>query len=305
MIDQKTWDVVIVGGGPGGLSAGLVLGRSRRKVIIVDGDQPRNIVTREAHGFLTRDGTPPMELRRIAKGQLAKYENVTVMADVVEDVEKEAGRFKTTTRGGQLLYSKKILFATGVKDELPAIPGFKEVYGTSVFLCPYCDGWEWRDEPLALFGNGDGIFPFTKLVYQWSRALMVFTNGPATIDESEKKELAQRNIPLIESPIAKLQSTDGFLEAIVLDSGESIHRRGGFIELNESQACNIPEKLGVPQHEKGGYKTNQHGQTDIDGLAIIGDAKNNFTGLICAAGEGYEIGTVINHELVEEEWKRL
>ncbi|MDR6227595.1 NAD(P)/FAD-dependent oxidoreductase [Desmospora profundinema] len=297
-------DVVVVGGGPGGLSAALVLGRSRRNVTVVDDGQPRNAVTLQSHGFLSRDGIHPLVLRKAAREQVVRYDGVTVVDDRVVHAEKTDRCFTSVTQNGQTLYSKKIIFATGVKDRLPEIPGIQEVYGRSVFLCPYCDGWERRDQPLALFGNGEELFHFVKMIFHWSRDLILFTNGPSTLTAEEKQELSMRNIRLVESPITKLESTDGQLERVVLDQGESIDRRGGFIlDTRERQACIIPEQLGVPRNKRGGYQTDDHGQTRIDGLFIIGDAKNGFSSLISAASEGYEIGIMINQELIETAWR--
>jgi thioredoxin reductase len=296
-------DVVIAGGGPGGLSAALVLGRSLKNVAVIDEGKPRNHVTAASHGFLTRDGIKPSELRKIAREQLTKYQNVKIIEDLIEKVEKKNGFFITTTKSEKTMLSKKVIFATGMKDHLPAIAGLQEVYGKTVFHCPYCDGWERRNEPLAVFGNGKGLLPFIKLIYNWSKDLIAFTNGTADITKEEKQELIQHNIQLFESPIIEFQSTKGNLEKIILQNGKAVSRKGGFwVTTNEQQASMIPARLGVSLNEKGGYETGDHGQTNIDGLSIIGDAKNSFTSLIGAAEQGYEIGVKINGELAEETW---
>ncbi|MGG3448391.1 NAD(P)/FAD-dependent oxidoreductase [Domibacillus aminovorans] len=296
-------DVVIAGGGPAGLSAALVLGRSLKNVTVIDDGRPRNFVTAASHGFLTRDGIKPSELRKIAHEQLTKYQNVKITEDFIEKVEKKNNVFITTTKSGKTMVSKKIVFGTGMKDHLPAIDGLQEVYGKTVFHCPYCDGWERRNEPLAVFGNGKGLLPFIKLIYNWSEDLIAFTNGTADITKEEKQELIQHNIPLIESPIIEFQSTKGNLDRIILQNGDAVRRKGGFwVTTNEQQASMIPALLGVPLNENGEYETGDHGQTNIKGLSIVGDAKNSFTSLIGAAEQGYEIGVKINGELAEEKW---
>ncbi|OMP66146.1 NAD(P)/FAD-dependent oxidoreductase [Domibacillus epiphyticus] len=296
-------DVVIAGGGPGGLSAALVLGRSLKHVLVIDEGKPRNGVTVKSHGFLTRDGSKPGDIRQIAQEQMAKYKNVSIIEDIIDDVVKENGLFTSTTRSGKKIISKKIIFSTGMKDHLPAILGLHDVYGKTVFHCPYCDGWERKNEPLAIFGNGKELFPFIKLIYNWSQDLIVFSNGPAIISDTEKKELEAHGIGLVETPIAEFQSNDGILEQIVLIDGDAISRKGGFmLTTGEKQSSMIPARLGIPINEQGQYETNEHGDTNIEGLFIIGDAKNTFTSIVGAASQGYETGVKINGEFAEEKW---
>ncbi|UOR10393.1 NAD(P)/FAD-dependent oxidoreductase [Halobacillus amylolyticus] len=297
------YDVVVVGGGPGGLSAALVLGRSRRKVVVIDEGNPRNSVTFKTHGYLTRDGIKPKELRTIAKQQLTEYRNVSCIEDVVEKVEQQGHTFNVWTQKGNMFQSRRVIMATGMIEELPDIPGVRDVYGKSVFPCPYCDGWERREEPLAVFGGEEKAVDFTKLIYNWSKDLIVFTNGTPRFDDCQKRELIDYNILVVESPITKLQSTKGKLEKVLVQSGEMFHRTGGFlVDTGEKQASAIPKDLGVPKNERGGYESDDHGLTGVEGLYVIGDAKNAFVGLAGAVGEGYEAGVVINHELVLEDW---
>src|SRR5690606_31092859 len=146
---------------------------------------------------------------------------------------------------------KKVIVATGIVDDLPEIQGLKEVYGTSVFHCPYCDGWERKDEPLAVFGSGNDLLDFTKIVYNWSNDLIVFTNGKAKNMKKVKQELQGRNIPLVETPIKQFHSHDGKLESIETINGEIFHRTGGFLmDTREKQAFHIPKKLGVKLNKR-------------------------------------------------------
>ncbi|MCL7748262.1 NAD(P)/FAD-dependent oxidoreductase [Halalkalibacter alkaliphilus] len=302
-MEHRTVDVTIVGGGPGGLSAALVLGRSCRSVVLIDSGHPRNEVTYESHGFLTRDGIKPFELREIALEQMKKYDKVTIIDDLVEDVKNEDARFKTTTRTGRIISSRKIIFATGLKEHLPMIRGLKQTYGKSVFSCPYCDGWEHRDLPLAVIGNQKDLIHYIRLIYNWSQDLLVATNGPAELKEKEKKEVAEHGIRLIETEIKEITSTDGLLKEIVFADGETINRKAAFIvNTGAEQATMLPEKLGVTLAENGAFETKEHGKTSVNGLYIIGDAAKRFTGLMGAAAEGYETGVNMNHEFVEEDW---
>ncbi|MBO2942426.1 NAD(P)/FAD-dependent oxidoreductase [Paenibacillus sp. F411] len=304
-MSEKIVDCIVIGGGPAGLSAALVLGRSRRTVLVIDGNQPRNSVTRESHGFLSRDGIQPEEFKQISLEQLKKYPNVQYHQDFVERVVKQDHGFKAATAKGNVYKSRKVILATGMKDHLPPIQGLQEVYGTSVFPCPYCDGWERRDARFAVFGNEEWLMHYVKMIYHWSHDLILFTNGPAALTSAEKKDLVDHHIQLVESPIVKLQSTDGQLERVVVESGESFERTDGFIlDTGETQASDIPSQLGIPLNEMGGCIVDEHGETSIKGLYVIGDAKHVFSGLIMAASEGYELGATINGEMVIEDWER-
>ncbi|WP_335872010.1 NAD(P)/FAD-dependent oxidoreductase [Bacillus sp. 2205SS5-2] len=303
-MNEKIFDCIVIGGGAAGLSAALVLGRSRRDTLVIDENHPRNSVTRASHGFLSRDGITPGEFKEISLEQLKKYPTVLYEQDRVENVVKPDFTFKVTTNKGKVYQSKKVIFSTGMKDDLPSIKGLKEVYGTSVYPCPYCDGWERRDKKLAVFGNGDWLMHYAKMIYNWSNDLIVFTNGAAEITTNEKKELMDHGVQLVEQPIVELKSTNGQLENVIVESGESYERTDGFImDTGETQACDIPLKLGIELIEMGGYKVNEKGETTINGLYIIGDAKNAFSGLIKAASEGYELGAIMNGEMVIEAWE--
>ncbi|KKB38838.1 NAD(P)/FAD-dependent oxidoreductase [Bacillus thermotolerans] len=297
-------DVAIIGGGPGGLSAALVLGRALRKVTVIDEGKPRSRVTVKAHGFLTRDGVHPSEIREVAHEQMKAYENVQVVKDTVEIAEKIDGLFSLRTRKGEEFLSRRLIVATGMKDHLPKITGMEKVYGKTVFHCPYCDGWERKGEPLAIFGNGKGLMPFIKTIYNWSRDLIVFTNGPAALIDEEKRQLKQRGIDVMEEPILAIESTNGQMEQILLKDRGPVKRTSGFmVTTGETQASAIPSMLGVPLDERGQYETREHGQTSINGLFIIGDAKNTFTSIVGAASQGYEAGVALNHDLAAQDWE--
>ncbi len=297
-------DVVIVGGGPAGLSAALLLGRSCRQVVVIDAGRARNNVTQASHGYLTRDGVKPSEIKAIALEQMKAYPNVHVAQDTVDQVKHDQGIFHTITRSGRIYSSKKIIFATGMQDHLPPIPGLAEVYGISIFPCPYCDGWERRNEPLAVFGNGENLYHYVQTIYSWSKDLIVITNGPSTITSEERNEMEARQIRIIETEITSLTSQEGKLDQIVFRDGQSIRRKGGFLlDTGPEQATRIPAVLGIPLDEGGAYATtSDYGHTAVDGVYIIGDAKNSFTGVIGAAREGYYIGELINKDLIEKDW---
>ncbi|MBD3922458.1 NAD(P)/FAD-dependent oxidoreductase [Paenibacillus sp. PR3] len=304
MADQVV-DVVIAGGGPAGLSAALVLGRSLRRVVLIDEGKPRNAVTRRSHGFLTRDGTEPEQLRMLAREELRRYETVDLRHDTVVSAERAAGGFfQSHTKEGLRVTSRMLVFATGMKEKLPEWPGLLDVYGRSVFPCPYCDGWELRDAPLALLGSCKSkLLAHVQLIRTWSRDLVVCTDGPAGLSAEEKEQLHERGIALYEQPIAALASSDGQLTHIELEDGQHIARTGAFLtDTGAHEATDIPRQLGVGMEPRGVYQTGNHGLTRIPGLYIIGDAKHAFTGVAGAVSEGYEAGVAINHALAIEDW---
>src|SRR5918994_7446853 len=222
-------DVIIVGGGPAGLSAALMLGRCRRSVVVFDTNQPRNAATQAVHGFLTRDGVPPREFLRMAREELRQYETVSIRdAEVVAAECQPEACFSVSLAGGERVRSRKLLLATGVEDKLPQIDGFRDFYGRSVFHCPYCDGWELRDQPLAVYGRGERGSGLSLELTLWSRDLVLCTDGPCEIDADGQSRLARNRIPIREDPVARLEGRDGILSHIVFADGTRLARRAMF-----------------------------------------------------------------------------
>ncbi|WLR52699.1 NAD(P)/FAD-dependent oxidoreductase [Bacillus tianshenii] len=297
------FDVVIVGGGPGGLNAALILGRSLRKVALVDDNHPRHAVTYESHGFLTRDGVKPAELRKIAHEQMEKYETVHRYTDVVTDIKQHGKQFITITKSGEKYSSRKVIFATGMRDELPEINGLHEIYGHSAFLCPYCDGWEHKGKALGIIGNGDKIYRYSKEIHHWGKDLILFTNGDARLEREHLNDIKRHGITVIEDKIQRIDSANGQLSELVLESGQRIKRECLFLgDMLQKQASTIPRHLGIETNSNGSYKTEKHGRTNIEGFFIIGDARNVFSGVVKAACEGYEVAEIANNQLIEEDW---
>jgi len=220
------YDAVIVGGGPAGLSAALLLGRSRRRVLVIDAGEPRNAPAAEAHSFFTRDGTPPGELLRIGREQAEGY-GVEVRAGRVADVSRADGGFEVEMEDGGRVAGRRLVLASGVVDELPEIEGVRERWGKSVFHCPYCHGYEVRDRPLAFLADGATAMEAAGLILGWTRDVVLCTNGPSGLAEADCEKLARHGVALREEPVVRLEGAGDSLERIVFASGELRELRRG------------------------------------------------------------------------------
>jgi thioredoxin reductase len=298
---ETVFDVIIVGAGPAGLSAALVLGRCRRRVLICDAGHPRNAMSRGLHGFLTRDGIEPAEFLRIGREQLRQYETVELRETEVIDARRVAENFELTLATGERVASRKLLLATGVVDDLPEIEGLADFYGTGVFHCPYCDGWEMRDQPLAVYGRGENGAGLALELTLWSRNLVLCTDGPSQLSEVELERLAQHKIPVREDRIASLQGTGGVLERIVFTSGETIELRGMFFSTGQRQGSDLPKKLGCEFTDQGCVNTGEYEITNVPGVYVAGDASRFVQFVIVAASEGAQAAVAINKELMQED----
>jgi thioredoxin reductase len=294
------FDVTIVGAGPAGLSAALILGRSRRRVLVCDTGRPRNAASRAMHGYLTRDGIAPKTFLRIAREQLAQYDSVELRDAEVTDAACVEGRFRATFRDGTFVISRKLLIATGVSDNLPGIPGFRELYGVSVFHCPYCDGWEVRVRPIAIYGRGARGYGLSLELTGWSRDLVLCTDGPAEIEPADRERLARNGITVREDRVVGLEG-DGRLERIVFESGEPLAREALFFTTGQTQQSFLAHRLGCAINEKGTVRTGKYETTHLSGLYVAGDASRAVQWVIVAAAEGAEAAFAINTDLLKED----
>jgi thioredoxin reductase len=297
----STVDVVIVGAGPAGLSAALILGRCRRRVIVVDAGRPRNAEARALHGFLTRDGTPPLELLKIGREQLKPYRTVTLAKGQAVDARQSDRGFVVRLQSGQRLRSRRLLVATGVVDHVPKLDGIERFYGRSVFHCPYCDGWEVRDQPIAVYGHGRSGAGLALELTAWSAALTLCTNGPARLSTLQRRRLTAHRIAVESARIARLEGTGGALERIVFRNGATLECRAMFFSAPQSQRSDLAARLGCRFTSKGAVSTGWCESTNVRGLFVAGDASRNVQLAIIAAAEGAEAAFAINKSLLHED----
>jgi thioredoxin reductase len=293
-------DVIIVGAGPAGLSAALVLARACRSVLVFDHGHPRNASAGHLNGFLTRDGIPPLEFLAIARDEIARYESVTVHDLEVTSAACDEKAFRVTTADGRSFAAKKLLLATGVVDHVPEIPGLREMYGRSVFHCPYCDGYEVRGKPLAVYGSGDRGYGLALELLGWSKDVVLVSDGACGIDARGLARLAKHGIPVREEKIARLEGPHGQLERVIFDSGEPLERTALFFTTGQTQRSQLADALGCEFNEKGTVRTGQYETTHLPGLYVAGDASRAVQWVIVAAAEGAEAAYSINQDLIKE-----
>lgn len=293
-------DVIIVGGGPAGLSAALVLARACRSVLLFDHGHPRNGSATALHGYLTRDGVSPHDFRAMARDELARYEGVRIVDLEVTHAACEDGAFRVTTIDGERYSARKLLLATGVVDHVPDVPGLRELYGKSVFHCPYCDAYELRGQPLAVYGKGEKGAGLALELKGWSSDVVLVTDGPGELDAKDRRRLETHGIPVREETVAKLEGSDGRLERIVFDSGEPLARAGLFFTTGQTQRSHLAELLGCPFNDKGTVRTGPYETTHLHGLYVAGDASRAVQWVVVAAAEGAEAAYSINQDLIKE-----
>jgi thioredoxin reductase len=297
-------DVLIVGGGPAGLSAALVLGRACRRVVVFDDGRPRNRFTTAIHGFLTRDGIAPGEFRRLAREELRQYDTVGIEpAEVVQARREPDGIFSLRLDDGRRFTGRRLLIATGVVDHVPDVPGLAELYGKSVFHCPYCDAWELRGQPLAVYGCNKRGFGLALELTGWTSDVVLCSDGSCELDAVDLARLARNRIAVREDRILRLEGRNGRLERIVFAGGETLERRALFFTTGQTQSSGLARSLGCEFNEKGTVRTGPYESTTVPGLYVAGDASRAVQWVVVAAAEGAEAAFSINQHFIREAWR--
>ncbi|MHA7966482.1 NAD(P)/FAD-dependent oxidoreductase [Paenibacillus sp. CAU 1782] len=295
-------DCAIIGGGPAGLQAALVLGRARRSVALMDDNRPRNAVTHASHSFLTRDGVKPAEFRRIAYNEVLGYPSVTHYAWEAKEISLTENGFVISGADGHVVHARKVLVATGLREILPEVEGLRDCYGKSLFNCPFCDGWEMRDQPLVLFSEQPGAFHMAQMISHWSKDLVVCTNGSNSLSEREKEQLRAKNIIVMEQAVSSFVHREGKLEAVAFADGGGLSRTGGFVASVLQPRADFHATLRYERNELGGIATDSWGKSGVPGLFAAGDAAYVMPSqLIFAAADGARAAMSVHRELMEEE----
>ncbi len=291
-------DVIVIGGGAAGLSAALVLSRARRRVLVVDADEPRNAPAAHVQGFLSRDGMAPSELLRVGRAEVERYGGRILRAKAV-DIRFGGGQLEVVLDDGSRLSARRLLVATGLKDELPCVPGAHERFGRDVLHCPYCHGYEVRDRRLGVIGGGANSTHQVQLVRQWAADVVFFTAGTALTAE-QREQLTARAIGVEERPVTRLVVEDDVLIGVEVDDGRVVRRDAVFVAPRFVPHTKLLSQLGCVLDEHG-WVVADGGRTSVPGVWVAGNVSNPRAQVITAAGEGSAAAIALHADLVEED----
>jgi thioredoxin reductase len=293
------FDAIVVGGGPAGLSAALMLGRCRRRVLVLDLGHPRNQRSEALHGYLSRDGISPSTLIELGRAELQQY-GVETRPIGVTGAKLTGDFYRVSLGDGREEQTRYLLIATGVIDDLPAIPGFEECYGRSIFHCPYCDGWEQRERPLAAFGHGAEVAGLALGLRTWSADVIVCTHGER-LERRLRDRLERNDIPVRTQRIRRIEHADGECTRIVFDKGDALPRTALFFATGQHPQSSLAVSLGCTLNRRGTVKTGNTCDTNVARLYVAGDASHDAQFVVVAAAEGVKAACAINKALQLEE----
>jgi len=296
------YDVVIVGGGPGGLAAALTLGRARKRTLLCDAGPRRNATAEEIHNFVTRDGTPPDAFRAVGREQLAAYPNVEVRDIAVESITGQRGAFRIGL-GSEIVEARRVLLCTGMVDELPDLAGLRELWGHAVFQCPYCHGWEAKDRTWGYLGRAadtDHFLPFSLHIRGWTRDVVAFTGGAFDVPAETRAGLDAAGVRLETAPVSGLVAREGQLEGVALANGTIVPCQVLFMHPPQRQV-KLVEALNLARDPHGYLQVDpMKKETSTPGIYAAGDLTTRMQGAIHAAAMASQAAAVLNAELTAE-----
>ncbi|RYJ38011.1 FAD-dependent pyridine nucleotide-disulfide oxidoreductase [Flavobacterium anhuiense] len=301
-MEQKHFEVIIIGGSYSGLSAAMSLGRSLRQVLVIDSGLPCNRQTPHSHNFITQDGEKPAVISAKAKLQVDIYKTVQFYNGLAVKVFKTENGFEIETESGAIFSSRKVLFATGVKDLLPEIEGFTSCWGISVLHCPYCHGYEVKNEKTAIIANGEMGFEYAKLISNWTKDLRLCTNGKSELTSEQTQTLKSHGVLILEEEIESFEHHEGYIKNIIFKNGERVEVKAIYARPPFEQHCPIPEILGCDSNEQGLLKVDAMQKTNIPGVFASGDCTTPMRSVAIAVSTGSFAGAVINKELIDEDF---
>ncbi|MGH1519251.1 NAD(P)/FAD-dependent oxidoreductase [Chryseobacterium sp. JK1] len=301
-MQNKNFDVIIIGGSYAGLSAGMALGRSLRNVLMINDNKPCNRQTPHSHNFITHDGKTPKEIGELAKKDVEKYNTIHFYEGTALKAIKKENGFEVETVSGDKFGAKKIILASGVKDVMPDIPGFAECWGISVIHCPYCHGYEVKNEITGILANGEMAYEFSKLVFNLTKNLTLFTNGKSALTTGQSDKFAQNNISINEDEIERIEHEKGNLKTIVFKNGASVPLKALYAKIPFQQNFDASENLGCELTEQGFIKVDFMHKTTVAGVFACGDNVTMMRSVANATAQGNFAGAMVNKELSEEEF---
>ncbi len=300
MKNQAHFDVIIIGGSYAGLSAGMALGRALRKVLIIDSGKPCNRQTPHSHNFITQDGETPKAIWEKARAQVEKYDTIKFHSGLATTGTKTESGFSIRTESGDSFHANKLILAGGITDQMPDIAGFAECWGISIIHCPYCHGYEVRNETTGILSNGDMAFEFSKLINHWTKDLALLTNGPATLTPEQKQKLESHHIALVEKEIDAIEHQHGYIAHVVFKDGSKQALKALYAKIPFMQHSEIPAQLGCELTEHGFIKTDAFQKTTVPGIYACGDNCTMMRSVSNAVATGTMAGAMLNKEMVDE-----
>lgn len=300
MTQDRNFEVIIIGGSYAGLSAALALGRSLRKVLVIDHKQPCNQTTPHSQNFLTQDGKAPAEIAALALEQVKAYPSVAFLAAEAVHAEQLAAHIRVDTAAGEQFFAKKLILASGIKDAIANIPGFAASWGKTVIHCPYCHGYEFKNQPTGILANGDKAMHLAALVHNLSQDLRIYTNGPKDFTAAQLQKLSNAQIPIIETELLALNQQDGILQEIQLQDGTHTPLTALYAPLPFSQHSAIPALLGCAMTESGHIQVDKLQQTSVPNVYACGDNSSAMRAVAQAVATGNVAGAVVNMALTQD-----
>lgn len=299
---NKLYDAIIIGGSYSGLAAAMALGRALKQVLIIDSGKPCNAQTPHSHNFITQDGETPQAIASKAREQVARYKTIEFYSGLAVDAEKADSGFMITTENGETFEAKKLVFATGVRDIMPEIKGAAACWGISMIHCPYCHGYEVRNEKTGILANGEMGFEFSKLINNWTKELTLFTNGESTLTAAQTSRLKANGIEVNEQEIDAFEHENGYLQQVHFKDGSTVQLKAMYAKLPFKQHSDLPEKLGCTITEMGFIEVDPFQKTSIPGIFACGDNVTPMRSVANAVGAGTLTGAMLSRELIDEEF---
>jgi thioredoxin reductase len=299
---KTDFDVIIIGGSYAGLSAAMALGRALRNVLVIDAGKPCNRQTPHAHNLITHDGETPASISAKAREQVMQYLNVDFYNGTATAAHKVGGQFVIENDKGESYTCRKLLFATGIVDIMPAIPGIEQSWGISVLHCPYCHGYEVRNQSTAIFASGEVGFEFARIINNWTKELTLLTNGPSQLTGEQITALAGRNISVIETHVKNVVQQDGYISNVAFADGSNLAIKAMYAKFPFKQTCELPESLGCALTEHGFIKIDEIQATSVNGVFAAGDNTTMLRSLSIAIAAGNRAGAMINHQMINEDF---
>lgn len=300
MTRKNEFDVIVIGGSYSGLAAAMALGRSLKHVLVIDDGKPCNRQTPHSHNFLTQDGRTPKEISTLARQQVEKYSTVKFLSGRLTSAVKTGSGFEIRTNSDESLTGKKLIFAAGIKDILPPIEGVAECWGISALHCPYCHGYEVKNEKTGILANGDDGFEFANLISNWTKDLTLFTHGRSTLTPEQTASLERHHIKIVETEIEKLVHSNGYIEKIVSKDGTTFPVKAVYVRTRFEQNSSVPVELGCELTEEGFIKADGFQKTTVPGVFACGDMTTRMRTVANAVATGATAGMMANREIVFE-----